>query len=72
MRLWSDPLSWERGQLPKEGEDVIIKSGKNFLFDLEESPMYNMVQINGQVVFKNDAPKLHLRAKYVFIRAGNL
>jgi hypothetical protein len=34
--------------------------------------MYNMVQINGQVVFKNDAPKLHLRAKYVFIRAGNL
>jgi hypothetical protein len=31
-----------------------------------------MVQINGQLVFKYDAPKLHLRAKYVFVRAGNL
>lgn len=24
------------------------------------------------MVFKNDAPKLHFRAKYLFIRAGNL
>ena len=42
------------------------------LYDLEESPIYRYVQINGRTTFKKDAPRLHLRAKYVFVRAGEL
>jgi hypothetical protein len=30
------------------------------------------VQINGRLSFKQDAPKLHLRAKYIFVRMGEL
>ena len=44
----------------------------NFLYDLPESPIYNYVQINGRVTFKQDAPKLHLNAMYIFVRSGEL
>jgi hypothetical protein len=43
LRYWSDPKSWDSGMVPKEGEDVEINPGKNFIFDLEESPLYNMI-----------------------------
>ncbi len=72
VRYWSNPESWPKGVLPKEGEDVTILSGWNMIFDLEESPLFRQVQINGQLTFKPGAPKLHLRAKYVFVRAGKL
>lgn len=50
----------------------MIDSGKNFIFDLEQSPLYNYIEINGQVTFKLDAAKLNLRAKYIFVRSGVL
>ena len=71
-RLWSDPDSWDSGVLPKEGDDVEIKSGRNFIFDLEFSPLFNSIEINGQLTFKADSPRLHLRTKYLFVRAGRL
>jgi cell migration-inducing and hyaluronan-binding protein len=71
-RLWSDPDSWDSGQVPKEGENVVILSGRNFVYDLDESPMYNYIEVNGQVTFKPDAETLHLRAKYLFVRAGRI
>ena len=72
LRLWSEPTTWASGVLPKEGEDVEVLPGYDVLYDLEESPIYGYVQINGRVTFKPDAPKLHLRAKYIFVRAGEL
>lgn len=30
------------------------------------------MQINGRLTFKQDSPKLHLRAKYIFVRMGEL
>lgn len=72
VRLWSNDASWPSGKVPLAGEDVVIEPGKNFVFDLEESPIYTYIQINGRVTFKEDAPKLHMRAKYVFVRAGEL
>jgi hypothetical protein len=42
------------------------------IYDLPESPIYRYVQINGRVTFKKDAPKLHFRAKYLFVRMGEL
>lgn len=72
LRLWSDPKTWPNGVLPKEGEDVEVPPGMDVLYDLEESPIYRYVQINGRTTFKTDAPRLNLRAKYVFVRAGEL
>ena len=71
-RMWSDATQWPNKTVPKEGDDVIIPPGQNWIFDLVESPLYNYIEINGVVTFKQDAAILHLRAKYVFIRAGEL
>ena len=52
VRLWSEASSWTAGRVPAAGEDVVIEPGKNFVFDLAESPIYNYLQINGRVTFK--------------------
>jgi hypothetical protein len=71
-RLWSLNTSWSSGKVPLAGEDVVIEPGQNFIYDLEDSPVYNYVQINGRVTFMQDAPKLRLNAKYIFVRTGEL
>lgn len=72
IRYWSKPESWTSKKVPLEGEDVIVEPGWNMIYDLEESPIYRYVQINGRVTFKTDAPKLHFRAKYLYVRMGEL
>ena len=51
VRYWSNPTDWDNGTVPGEGDDPYINPGYNFIFDLEESPIYNYVQINGRVTF---------------------
>ena len=70
-RRWSNASSWDTGKIPLAGEDVVIQSGWNMLYDLEESPIFNYVQINGRLTFE-PVKDLHLRAKYIFVRAGEL
>ena len=48
----------------------MINEDEAFLFDLEESPIYNYLQVNGRLTFKQDASLLNLRAQYIFVRAG--
>ena len=42
------------------------------LFDVAETPIINMLTINGRLTFEDEIKDLHLRAKYIFIRAGEL
>ena len=72
LSLWSSPDSWASGKVPDVGEDAIIPPGKNMLYDVEDGPILNYVEINGRLTFKQDAEKLILRAKYVYVRAGEL
>jgi hypothetical protein len=62
-KLWSQPTTWPDGKVPVAGDDVVILPGKNIIYDLEDSPIYKYVQINGRLTFKQDSPKLHIRAK---------
>jgi hypothetical protein len=41
------------------------------VFDIPESPILKQLEINGRLSFKNDTD-LHLRAKNIFVRAGEL
>jgi hypothetical protein len=50
----------------------VIDVGMNIIYDVEESPIINYIQVNGRLTFKQDAPKLHLNVKYLFVRAGEL
>jgi hypothetical protein len=71
-RYWSDVTSWPNETLPAEGEDVHIEPGWNMIYDLEgESPIYQLVRVNGKLSFKEDMD-LHFRAKHIFIRGGEM
>jgi hypothetical protein len=71
IRRWSDPKSWPSGKVPVAGETVEIISGMNMLYDLQESPIIDMLEINGRLTFE-EGKNLHLHAKYIFVRAGEL
>jgi hypothetical protein len=70
-RRWSNASVWPSGKVPVAGEDVEIKSGWNMLYDVAESPIIDMLEINGRLTFEPEKD-LHLRAKYIFVRAGEL
>ena len=83
VRLWSKKDSWE-GQfdsnadgIPIEGDDVEIRPGWNMVYDIEESPILELVTINGRLTFQQkdesenlEDINLHLKAHHIFIRAG--
>ena len=70
-RLWSNASSWTSGKVPVANESVEIEGGWNMIFDIEESPIINTLEINGRLTFKAKS-NLHLRAKHIFVRAGEL
>lgn len=70
-RYWSNAADWTSGAVPLEGEDVHVEPGWNMVFDLEDSPVYKLIRINGILTFKNES-NCHLRAKHIFVRAGQL
>jgi len=73
-RRWSNPNDWPNGTVPVEGDNVVIDMAWDMIFDLPESPIYNMIQVNGWVTFQNGdgAGDLHLRCKHMYVRAGQV
>lgn len=57
--------------MPKEGEDVHIEPGWQMVYNLAESPVYQLIRVNGKLTFE-DTKDLHLKCKHLFIRAGQL
>lgn len=69
QRLWSDETNWG-GTLPADGDDVEIQSGWNMVLDLEETPVFKSLTINGRLSFMRGMDSIHLRSKQIFVRAG--
>ena len=68
---WSSPYTWgEEGQLPKEGDSVLIQKGQIVFLDVN-TPVLNLILVEGELVFE-DSQDLHLQAKYIFINTGRL
>jgi hypothetical protein len=43
IRYWSNASSWTSGVVPVEGDYVEVESGWNMYFDLEESPILDVM-----------------------------
>jgi hypothetical protein len=71
-RLWSDPLNWPGEVLPAEGDDVIIESGWNMYLDIEETPIFKSLEINGRLTFLNSNFSITLNSHRIWVRAGEL
>ena len=75
VRRWSDPNSWTSKAVPKSGEDVLIEPGWNMLYDMADSDpptIYNYIELQGRLTFEDASKDLTLRAKYIFVRSGEL
>lgn len=48
-----------------------IEPGWNMVFNMNPSPVYKLVRVNGNLTFDNTTDT-HLRVKHLFIRAGEL
>jgi hypothetical protein len=57
IKLWSATSTWPSGVLPQAGEDVIIPSGVVIVFDLAESPILNLIKVEGCLEFLSDNSK---------------
>ena len=73
-KLWSLPTTWPDGIVPTGG-DVEVQAGENIIYDLEDSPIFDVVTVNGRLTFMDDVSQhasLNLNAKHIFVRAGEL
>ena len=57
--------------MPEEGEDVHILPGMNMIFNMNPSPVYRLVRVNGNLTFDNTTDT-HFKCKHLFIRAGEV
>lgn len=71
IRYWNNSADWPSGKVPEEGEDVHIEPGWNMIFNMNPSPVYKLIRVNGILTFDNSTDT-HLRCKHLFIRAGEL
>ena len=53
------------------GEDVEILPYMNMILD-EVTPILNLVTVNGRLTFLDDKQPIELKAKQVYVRAGEL
>jgi hypothetical protein len=71
VRYWSNASDWPTGTVPVEGDDVHIEPAWNMVFDMNPSPIYKLIRVNGNLTF-SQSKDTQLRAKHIFIRAGEL
>lgn len=79
FRNWSKLDSWEytkedgtkEKKMPVEGDTFIIEPTWNMLLDIEETPIFDKIEIKGRLTFKDDM-NIHLRAKKILIAGGEL
>lgn len=71
-RFWSDESTWPDGVLPQEGDTVVIESGWNMILDIEETPILDMLEINGRLTFIDEDFDITLNTKLLYVRAGEL
>jgi hypothetical protein len=61
------------GKVPLEGENAIVPPGVIIIFDIEESPILELLTINGCLNFLSDGSKdQHLRAHQIYVQGGQL
>jgi hypothetical protein len=71
FKLWSSPSTWSSGKVPAAGEDVEIPVNQTIVFDLAESPIYNLITVNGCLKFLNSTIDQHLQAYLINVFAGS-
>lgn len=70
--FWSDPASWPSGQVPAAGQNVVIAADMWILLDVPATDILGLLTIDGRLEFADHLGPINLRAKQVYVRAGEL
>ncbi|MEO0525876.1 MAG: G8 domain-containing protein, partial [Bacteroidota bacterium] len=62
---WSDPNTWNSGQVPTSNENVVIPAGKTIILDINTPDLGNLA-IDGKLIFKDT--HLNLSAETILVR----
>jgi hypothetical protein len=79
LRYWSEPKDWDEEKDPElrkaqvqpmAGDSFKIPPGWNMILDLAETPIFDTIEVNGCLGFKNgkDGEDITLKAKKILIR----
>ncbi len=69
--LWSRNSTWGGKALPDEGATVVIPYGITVLLDVSPPVLYVLV-LEGNLIFDDTQPNVHLQANYIIVKGGNL
>lgn len=69
FRHWSKAEEWTSGKIPVANDNVIIEAGWQMKFDIAESPILNLLEIKGKLLFENLLDVHTLKAKRILIRS---
>lgn len=73
FRYWSNASHWgDFGKVPEEGDEVIIESSWNMIYDIEESPKLKSLEIRGKLTFENNGTDRSLSVYNLWVRSGEL
>ena len=78
IRRWSVLTDWEtelghRMELPQKGEDIVIPSNWQMLYDIpiSQTPVLNSLEINGRLTFEEGQDRI-MKVYNLWVRAGEL
>ena len=66
LKKWSDPNIWDNKKLPKEGDNVLIKSQWRMLLDIDETPILNTLIIDGDLIIDSSKETTTVIILYIF------
>jgi len=75
VSMWSADSTWGGEFAPMDGESIHIPVGLNLLVDIDQSPLLNLVLVEGSIIFAPDADPDHERywdAAYMFVNGGTM
>ena len=73
--FWSEPTTWtnvfDPVRIPEAGDEVRIITGMNVIYDMEESPIFKSIAIDGKLSFASGLnAKIH--AQNIWVRRGEM
>lgn len=67
LKPWSDPTTWDSGDVPKEMEKVVIPNGRRVILDVSPPSLATLTIQNGASLVWGNVEGLTLRTHYILL-----
>ena len=72
---WSERVTWGAAPAPKDGDSIQVPASQCLIFDLETSPLLDLIVVEGVLIFQDaadsgSAKNILLQARRILVRGG--